>query len=472
MEFQREGRTLIWNHDGSTSGTVHLSATLPGLGQIVLHTSILMLRAEPYRLAAELVRGQANKLRNIRVEWERDGWRVSDQIESRSREVISHLCHCLHGCNDPSADEKSIATLIEVIRIGEEMAGEYGQWATQERLDLNIPTAVGLGLPASPLERSSILRDAEGLDLLAVPIDWNTIQPDEGDEGWANLDRDVDEAVATGVPVRLGPILDFSLDRLPPNLVPFLHDPQTLVTLLIDTVETVVNRYADRVSQWVVTHRTNSTEILPFSDKEREILTAKLWGRPKRSNLTVDSPSASTSLGVGMRDSQANTSGLSSFSTRYSGTGSPRQPLRRLLSRRTPPRTSPDRRRHHQSAESISPTGEQALDQLSRAVRADGQRRANHPGCPRQAVCRTGDVGYPCREGNHSCPRCQDRRPRKAIRHPPRESVAFSCRSKFSARQSSESSRGMHHRRLPLRAPSVRPHRRDLTCRSSRPIHS
>lgn len=278
MEFQREGRTLIWNHDGSTSGTVHLSATLPGLGQIVLHTSILMLRAEPYRLAAELVRGQANKLRNIRVEWERDGWRVSDQLESRSREVISHLCHCLHGCNDPSADEKSIATLIEVIRIGEEMAGEYGQWATQERLDLNIPTAVGLGLPASPLERSSILRDAEGLDLLAVPIDWNTIQPDEGDEGWANLDRDVDEAVATGVPVRLGPILDFSLDRLPPNLVPFLHDPQTLVTLLIDTVETVVNRYADRVSQWVVTHRTNSTEILPFSDKEREILTAKLWG--------------------------------------------------------------------------------------------------------------------------------------------------------------------------------------------------
>ncbi len=278
MEFQREGRSLIWNHDGSTSGTVHLSADLPGLGQIVLHTSILMLRPEPYRLAAELVRGQANKLRNIRVEWERDGWRASEPLESRSREVVTHLCHCLHGCNDPGADEKSIATLIEVIRIGEEMASEYGQWATSERLDLNIPTAVGLELPANPLERSNVLRDAEGIDLLAIPIHWNTIQPEEGDEGWASLDRDVDAAFAAGVPIRLGPILDFSLDRLPSSLVPFLNDPATLVTLLIDTVETVVNRYADRVSQWVVTHRTNSTEILPFNDREREILTAKLWG--------------------------------------------------------------------------------------------------------------------------------------------------------------------------------------------------
>jgi hypothetical protein len=146
---------------------------------------------------------------------------------------------------------------------------------------LNIPAAVGLGLPPSSLERSNILRDAEGLDLLSVPIHWNTIQPDEGDEGWACLDHDVDAAVATGVPVRLGPILDFSLDRLPPTLIPFLDDPQTLVTLLIDTVETVVHRYADRVSQWVVTHRTNSTEILPFTDKERETLTAKLWGSAK-----------------------------------------------------------------------------------------------------------------------------------------------------------------------------------------------
>jgi hypothetical protein len=277
MEFTRRGQTLSWSHEGSSSGTVHMVASLPGLGPLVLHTSILMLRNEPYRLAVELVRGQANKLRNIRVEWERDGWRASESLEARSRELTSQLCHCLHGGSDPKADERAIATLIETIRVGEEMAHEYGQWALRERLAGDGKTSVGLTLPSTALERSEVLRDAESLDVLAIPIDWNQIRREGEEDDWSSLDRDVDAALAAGVTVRLGPILDFSADRLPSGLAHWYSDPATLLMLLIDLVETVVHRYADRVQHWVVTHRTNSTEVIPLSDHQREWLTAKLW---------------------------------------------------------------------------------------------------------------------------------------------------------------------------------------------------
>jgi hypothetical protein len=233
-----------------------------------------MLRSEPYRLATELVRGQANKLRNIRVEWERDGWRASDDLEARAREVTSQLCHCLHQTNDPTADEKSIETLINTIRVGEEMTHHYSQWALTDRWGQQYPTHLGMALPADPFERSLALADPP--ELFTLPIDWSLIENESDGADWSALDRDIDACLSAGAAVQLGPILDFRQDRLPTSLAQWTGDPQLLVTLLVDRVETVIHQFADRVSRWVVTHRTNSTDLLPINDRDWEWLTARL----------------------------------------------------------------------------------------------------------------------------------------------------------------------------------------------------
>jgi hypothetical protein len=276
IQFRQTDRTLVWDHEGAPSGTLHLQASLPGLTPLVLHTSILMMRSEPYRLATELVRGQANKFRNLRVEWERDGWRPSADLEVYAREANSQLCHCLHGAGESSSDERAIATLIETIRMGEAMALHYGRWATADRFAQRTNTDWGLQFPADVHQQNQILAQSDSLDSVTLPLRWSEIEKVPGEYDWSSLEREIDACTSAGLSVQLGPILDFRRDLLPAHMVEWDGDPQTLVTLLIDCVETVVHQFADRVSNWIVTHRTNSTNSLPLADPQWEWLTARL----------------------------------------------------------------------------------------------------------------------------------------------------------------------------------------------------
>lgn len=289
--LEREGNELVLRDETYSSGTLHVVGTLDGRGPIVFHTAILMLRKEPYRLAAELARGQANKLRNLAAEWEREGWSPPDELQLRAREQASMLCQAIKATNTAQADETAIQSLDSTLAFGDELAIAYSHWRLEQRLrHIAVPSASlynpeptesiapELAFVANvwPSKDDVIDRLANNFDRAILPIAWPRIEQADGTYDWDALDREVDMCLAEGIAPTMGPILDFRPGGVPTWLAQWESDPVTLVTLLVDIVESVVGRYGSKIKSWIVTSGTNAPSLLHLTSDKREWLTGRL----------------------------------------------------------------------------------------------------------------------------------------------------------------------------------------------------
>ena len=282
--------SLILRDDTYSSGTLHVVGTIDGRGPIVFHTSILMLRKDPYRLAAELARGQANKLRNLSAEWEREGFTLPEELQAKAREHGSLLCHAIKMSDSAQADATAIQSLASTLVFGDEMTAAYSAWRLERRLhglnvmtsDLNGDTSAHLAPELAfvanvwPRDPVVIERLANNFDRATLPISWPKIEQQDGTYDWEILDREVDACLAQGIAPTIGPLLDFRPGGVPTWLAQWESDPVTMVTLLVDIVETVVGRYGDRVKSWIVTSGTNAPSLLHLTDEKRQWLTGRL----------------------------------------------------------------------------------------------------------------------------------------------------------------------------------------------------
>jgi hypothetical protein len=82
--------------------------------------------------------------------------------------------------------------------------------------------------------------------------------------------------LAEGIAPTMGPILDFRPGGVPTWLAHWESDPVTLVTLLVDIVESVVGRYGSKIKSWIITSGTNAPSLLHLTSDKREWLTGRL----------------------------------------------------------------------------------------------------------------------------------------------------------------------------------------------------
>jgi hypothetical protein len=141
------GNQLVVERNESDSGRVLVPWRIGQAGPLLVGTSTLMERDEPYLLEVELARGMVNCLRNQRAQWEMMGLAVPDALQALVTEATVQLARGATRQNEPGEAaewaEKSLASAAEAMN---QLAAEYSQQALAQRRAQGRPISSWFGI--------------------------------------------------------------------------------------------------------------------------------------------------------------------------------------------------------------------------------------------------------------------------------------------------------------------------------------
>jgi Glycosyl hydrolase family 10 len=268
------------------------------LGLLMLRTSLLPEREEPYLLSLELARHRIMLVLNKLEEWQLFDlppdtplMRQFEQSRAEFTAALVAMCHREAGRPDPAsllaADGAARRALALAIDASEklalfhaeqqvkgrqdgtlyERASERSDGVTADRVlpenaakspdDVGVvlPQAAMVGCTIQPGTFSETLARTAGAacDFVSMPMRWIDMEPTEGKYSFAKTDKWIEWAIRTAkIPVVAGPLIDFREIAVPEWLYIWEHDYETLRELVYEHIKTVVTRYRRTVSRWTV----------------------------------------------------------------------------------------------------------------------------------------------------------------------------------------------------------------------------
>lgn len=279
----REGGLTARTH-ACASGALYLPWEMSDGTEVVLHTTSLMAREEPYRLLVELARGQLNQARNQLADLEQSTGSAPADAAARLKEAC-RLLHRAISTNDiAESDGLAEQSLEASFHTGEALAITWGRMLAPPpapldalgRLGCVVDPAVGaVGAVVPPDGPDAIEPLREVFDGVSIPIRWNLLEPTQGRADWTRIDDLVARCEAAGLARCVGPIVDFRTGGLPEWILRWRHDVKMLATFLADMVESTIHRYLGKAAAWEVASAVNLAGELGLSDDQRMWLAAR-----------------------------------------------------------------------------------------------------------------------------------------------------------------------------------------------------
>ncbi len=269
---------LVIQRAESDSGYVSLPWPVAGRGDLLLSTATLMEREEAYFLEVELARGLVQRTRSQLASWELMGLVVPSELRDKLAEATTNFCRAATRQAEPSEAARFANLAIDqAADVAERLAGEYARQALTARLSaasrLGTLSGVKLTDEAPPAKLGNQVKSA--FNLVALPCSWRAIEASEGKRQWKMIDEQIQWAHKAGMKVMAGPLLEFDERHVPDWTYLWEGDSQTLGTLMIDHVKSVVNRYKGKVQIWHVASRMNRDHVLSLGEEERLQLVAQ-----------------------------------------------------------------------------------------------------------------------------------------------------------------------------------------------------
>ena len=245
---------FVVSTEGGRSGRITLPWPVADT-DLVRRTTLLRPRSGPYRLAAELARACLADVSHL----------LPDAVVAAGRAATS-LRMAFAASDDAEADRLAEESMAATVELG------------RDELHAACADRVAGGGPARPFTIPAAMIDPDqplppvdlrqGLSHVTVMVNWDRREPQPGVYRWEPLDEAVQRCSQAGLPVTLGPVLDFAPERLPAWLGELSGDPQRLHDALGGFLGACLKRYRQAVGSWEVTARTNRSGVAPL-DAER-----------------------------------------------------------------------------------------------------------------------------------------------------------------------------------------------------------
>jgi hypothetical protein len=239
---------------------------------MLIGTSTLMERDEPYVLEVELARGMVNTLRNQISQWESLGLNVPRSLQSQVLEATSDFARGATMQDDLSAAaewaERSLATSALAM---DRLAGEYARQALEIRRSQARPNTTWFGIRLdNDRPNARVARElVKTFNMVALPISWRATEAVEGRRHWDDVDAQVDWAHSAGLRITAGPILELDDRGVPDWTYLWEGDFDNLLKFMLDHVRAVVERYRGKVHLWQVASRMTHGHALGLSEEAR-----------------------------------------------------------------------------------------------------------------------------------------------------------------------------------------------------------
>ena len=284
--------------DIDESGCLHLPWRVNGFGNVFVQTASLRACPEPYRLSVELARGLVNLVRGELAAWAARGLVIPDRFQRALRTGSTELLAAIRSRSLDESEERAGRSLFASLWLSEALVEEESRRSLQQRSRSagSALATLGCAVDDGMLAMQGSERIKKLFQHVSVPLNWDRLEPQQGNCQWELLDRRIDWCLERGIPFSVGPILDLRPGKLPAWLGNWQSDPRTAATFMVDLVESCVARYRDKVDVWETTAGANSSTVLSFSDEQmlwiavRMIEIGRNIDQSARFVLTIDEP--------------------------------------------------------------------------------------------------------------------------------------------------------------------------------------
>lgn len=268
---------LILARAQNESGYVLVPWPIGDLGFPVTTTATLRERTEPYRLLVELARGKINQVRTYAAEWELLGLQLDDETQSALTAAVKAFAGAVQA--ETPGESDPLAT--EALSLAYQAAGRAVQLYAGTCINIRKQSEAGL----STRWGARLCRRPEGetekyyrsaFNTVRLTPNWSTIEPQESQYDWSELDAMVEWALQAGLNPSIGPLIDLTSDTLPEWLANWHGELPSIAAFFCDFLETAIHRYRDRISTWLLCSGFNHANSMGLTEDDRLRLTARL----------------------------------------------------------------------------------------------------------------------------------------------------------------------------------------------------
>ncbi len=236
-------------------------------GKLLLPTTRLPERTEPYNLNVELARARLMRIVQKCEDWGLFDFPEANGLNEEFVFVRDTFISALKATDPAEASALADDALARGVTLGEKFALFHGDLFLARRKAL--PGGAGrtiFGVVADLRATADNFKERvrDTFDYISVPMPWKHTEPRENQHHYTQVDAWVNWATRNRRPVQAGPLLSFGPTQLPEWLYIWEHDYETLRDLVHEHVQRVVERYKNHVRVWNVVsgiHAVNSFNL-------------------------------------------------------------------------------------------------------------------------------------------------------------------------------------------------------------------
>ncbi|HBG26956.1 MAG: hypothetical protein A2Y10_12295 [Planctomycetes bacterium GWF2_41_51] len=251
---------------GSEPAGVSLLWPVEGFGNVMLYTTRLPERQQPYILNVEIVRGKLMEIATKREDWAI--FEQTNELTSKAEELQKLFIEMLENINEPAkASLIADKCLTKALLYAEQLASKYASVLFEARLRSRGFARSSLGCKIDPdkLSDKNYLKGAfELFAHVSLPISWAKIEKEKGQYDFTELDQSMNILGRKRLLLCAGPLLNFSPESLP-AWMKGKHEFETIREASYEFVSKVVTRYAKYVHMWKVISGLNAQNVFKFS---------------------------------------------------------------------------------------------------------------------------------------------------------------------------------------------------------------
>jgi hypothetical protein len=237
-------------------GTAGLALLWPieGFGRVLLPTTCLPERPEPYILNVEIARARLMQIIN-----KREDWSLFDRIEGLTdiyKEAQDLFIQSVQRASDaPAASQLADESLRKAVIFSEKLAISHAQLLFNARGENHGFGRGCFGCRVDPVQiynSKYTEKILEFFGFLTIPVNWAQVEPVKGSCDFSMVDACIKVLGKEKVAISAGPLLRFSKETLPKWLLRGGAGFERIRETAYQFVSQVVSRYANDIHLWSV----------------------------------------------------------------------------------------------------------------------------------------------------------------------------------------------------------------------------
>ncbi|MHC4791709.1 MAG: endo-1,4-beta-xylanase, partial [Planctomycetota bacterium] len=241
-----------------------------GFGKVLLPTTCLTEKAQPYNLNVEIARAKL-----MQIVTKREDWSFFDNLgdlENISRDAQDLFIQAIQNISKPSlAFKLADASLKNAIVFSEKLASRQASALFDTRgKDHGFGRGcIGCKIDPGQINDSKYVEKLlELFSFVTIPISWAKIEPHRGSYDFAKIDSCINLLGKKKLAIGAGPLLCFSKEHLPEWLLHSSLGFEKIREAAYQLISKVVGRYSGFVNSWRVISGLNVFNHFGFGFEE------------------------------------------------------------------------------------------------------------------------------------------------------------------------------------------------------------